>query len=64
MILRCRVCDKEMEDKVISINTVFGDCDLTIKLCEECDEIALNSDDLDRHVKLSERVEEAMIMLR
>lgn len=64
MILRCRVCNQEMEDKIISIKTGVGDCEFTIKLCEECDEMALNTDDLDRIEKLSERLEEADVYVR
>lgn len=64
MSLRCCVCDQEMEDEIISIETEVGDCEFTIKLCEECDEMAFDSNDLDRIEKLAGRLEKADVYVK
>lgn len=63
MSMKCYICDHDMEEKVISINTGWGDYKLTVNgvnayVCPECGEMVLDSKDATMLQKLSRSFDE------
>ncbi|MDU4739469.1 helix-turn-helix domain-containing protein [Clostridium sp.] len=61
--MKCYICDHDMEEKIISINTGWGDYKLTVNgvnayVCPECGEMVLDSKDATMLQKLSRSFEE------
>jgi excisionase family DNA binding protein/YgiT-type zinc finger domain-containing protein len=66
MSMKCYVCNHEMEEKVTSINTGWGDYKVTINgvsayVCPECGEMVLDSKDALMLQKLSKSLEETQV---
>ncbi|MCT8975111.1 helix-turn-helix domain-containing protein [Clostridium sp. CX1] len=58
MSMKCYICDHDMEEKITSINTGWGDYKLTVNgvsayVCPECGEMVLDSKDANMLQKLS-----------
>lgn len=63
MSMKCYICDHDMEEKIISINTGWGDYKLTVNgvnayVCPECGEMVLDSKDATMLQKLSRSFDE------
>lgn len=63
MSMKCYICDHEMEEKITSINTGWGDYKLTVNgvsayVCPECGEMVLDSKDSSMLQKLSRSLED------
>ncbi|MBD7915414.1 helix-turn-helix domain-containing protein [Clostridium sp. Sa3CUN1] len=64
MSMKCYICDHDMEEKITSINTGWGDYKLTVNgvsayVCPECGEMVLDSKDSSMLQKLSRSLEDA-----
>lgn len=64
MSMKCYICDHDMEEKITSINTGWGDYKLTVNgvsayVCPECGEMVLDSKDASMLQKLSRSLEDA-----
>lgn len=62
MSMKCYICDNDMEEKITSINTGWGDYKITVNgvsayVCPKCGEMVLDSKDASMLQKLSRSLE-------
>lgn len=66
MSIKCYICDHEMEEKITSINTGWGDYRITVNgvsayVCPECGEMVLYSKDALKLQKLSKSLQDIQV---
>lgn len=66
MSMKCYICDHDMEEKITSINTGWGDYKLTVNgvsayVCPKCGEMVLDSKDASMLQKLSRSLEDTEV---
>ncbi len=66
MSMKCYICDHDMEEKITSINTGWGEYKLTVNgvsayVCPKCGEMVLDSKDASMLQKLSRSLEDVEV---